>query len=379
MRLFYVCLCIFILLVGIAFLAPTGAPHRYFQEGTCGRASLTYVGEVPVLHLYGSPEEMGHQYGTLLASQIRLLIGRYLPVFSTIIRHGTPKSDTMRRARQMEKRIPPHIISEMKAIASAADIPYEKLLLSNTLFDIKKAFQCGTFVAYDGATSGGLRLFARNLDFHNFGILHHYGIIIVYHPQKGCEFVSITYPGYVGVISGMNEVGLSIAVMEAYGYSARSDRAPYAIQFRRLLETCESGKDARTFLEAARFTTANNLMVCPARDTPFVAELTPEKKAFRYPRRGIIYATNSFHSKGLNQKKKCPRYAEFGRFSEAYHGRIDADLLKMALGLTYMKMLNVQAMIFEPSRLRLHIAIGNFPAAKGPYTTLDDRVFHFGH
>ena len=57
-------------------------------------------------------------------------------------------------------------------------------------------------------------LFGRNLDFPTLGYLEQYTLITVYRPTGKRAFASIGFPGLIGVISGMNDSGLAMAILE---------------------------------------------------------------------------------------------------------------------------------------------------------------------
>ena len=63
-------------------------------------------------------------------------------------------------------------------------------------------------------STDGKPLFGRNLDFNPHGFLDKFGLIVVYRQDGKRPFASVTYPGVVGVVTGMNDAGLTLAVHE---------------------------------------------------------------------------------------------------------------------------------------------------------------------
>ena len=353
------------------------AGEKYFNEGRCGKGELIYENDIPVLHLYGNPEERGRQYGTLLKPQINKMLNVTLPLAWGMAVKNESSEEIMSRIRSMEEKIPDDVMTEMKSAAEAADVPYKKLLIGNTLSDAKKILECSTVCVYDDATSGGQIFFVRHLDFPSLGLLNKLGLVVVYHVENGYDFASVSFPGFMGVLTGMNEKGLSIGVMETYGYDFHPGRKPYCMQFREILQSCAYGNEAKSFLEKAVFATSNNLMICDASGAPFVAEITPDKTYFRYPEKDSVFSTNHFESKEIYQGGGCPRYAFLRKFTEENHGNITLDQVKLSLRKTAIPLLNIQAMIFEPDDLHLHLSMGNIPAAKGTYSVLNAADFRF--
>ena len=71
--------------------------------------------------------------------------------------------------------------------------------------------------------STGGSLLGRNLDYPSRGYAHEHSLVTVYRP-RGCKaFVSVGFPGLMGCLSGMNDAGLTVAVLEVW--HRRADEA----------------------------------------------------------------------------------------------------------------------------------------------------------
>ncbi|HEX5138227.1 MAG TPA: hypothetical protein VFY93_14720 [Planctomycetota bacterium] len=100
------------------------------KDNAPAAASLETIDGVTVVHVAGTPKEMGEQAGRLLKDRIRALLTDYLGA-------ALPgdRSPVLLAARQMEAHIPARYRDEMKALAAAADVPYDDLLLGNVMVD----------------------------------------------------------------------------------------------------------------------------------------------------------------------------------------------------------------------------------------------------
>src|SRR5438270_234554 len=92
--------------------------------------------------------------------------------------------------------------------------------------------------AVGGRPLAGLGL---SRDYPTLGAAHQYGLVTVYRPAGKRAFASVGFPGLVGCLSGINDAGLSVAILEVFQARAgirRLDRngTPYALCYRRLLE-----------------------------------------------------------------------------------------------------------------------------------------------
>lgn len=365
------------MILACLFISAASAQQPYFTPAAYNKASLSLVSDIPIVHLYGTPAEMGDQHGQLLASQIQTLTTDYIDKW---LQAGGPlpaKHLIIQLARAMESAIPQSFREEMHALSRAARVPYDDILLINTVFDIKKSFQCSTMVAYGSATHNGRLLFARNLDFASLDVAHHYGVVFVYHPKGGHEFVSVGFPGVVGVLSGMNDAGLAEAIMEVQGYGFTLKAAPYAMIFRQVLQECATTSEAITLLRRTSHSTGNNLMLADAYDNARVAELTPTTIGLRRPDHHLLFATNHFRSPPLWQNIDCSRYRTMQSFALSHYGRLDVPAMQRLLLQVARLDRTLQSMVFIPETRELYIAMGILPAAAGRFVHLAPSHWRF--
>src|SRR5262249_35576652 len=143
---------------------------------------------------------------------------------------------------------------ELEAIAAGAKADRELVICGNTFFDLKKIFACSAvMVGKDRSATGGT-LLARNLDYPSMGYIHEYTLVTVYRGKGKLAFVSVGFPGLVGVLSGMNEAGLALGVLEVFdakdGNGAfNSKGVPYGLCLRRVLEEARTIDEAKKLLD----------------------------------------------------------------------------------------------------------------------------------
>src|SRR5690349_5339223 len=203
-----------LLLCGLLLSAPArAADDSRYSDGRHGQGELKHVNGLPVLVLQGTPEEMGEQEGALLAGPLQKLLtyprdlvtktaGEAVwPVFVAI-------------AKGMEPQFPPDYLKELDAAARASQLDRNLFLIGNTFPDISKAYGCSSLVIGKERSATGGPLLGRNLDYPALGLLDQYNLVTVRRPKGKHSFVSIGFPGMVGIVSGMNDAGLALAVHE---------------------------------------------------------------------------------------------------------------------------------------------------------------------
>src|SRR5205807_4621051 len=137
----------------------------------------------------------------------------------------------------------------------------------NTMFDLKKFFACSALVVEPERSATRGLLLGRNLDYPSLGYIEQYSLVTVYRPRGKHAFASIGFPGVIGCLSGMNDAGLALGVLEVFQVKDRSEKfdasgTPYALCYRRLLEECATVDEAEKLLRAMKRTTTTNLVIC---------------------------------------------------------------------------------------------------------------------
>jgi isopenicillin-N N-acyltransferase like protein len=358
------------ILLAVQVLCSGAAVAAQFQPGEHGPASLKIVDGIPVMHLYGTPQAMGEQHGNLVAPQIKVLIEQYLN--KLLLPGGQDiglRARILKLARRMEESIPEEYVAEMKAIARAAKVDYDDVLLANTVFDIKRQIFCTTVVAVGDRSADGQPIFGRNLDFATLGVAHKYSCVIIYHPTEGRAVASVGFPMLVGVLSGMNDAGVSAAVMEVHLRKARIEAMPYAMVFRKALTEADDTNAVARAVQAADRTSPNNLMICDAKGNAACAELGVDKTALRRAEDGILYATNHFRAEGMGAVKLCWRIPRIKK-ELADSDKVGFNTVRRILERCHWGNMTMQSMVFRPATREILLAIGEPPVTRHRYVRL---------
>lgn len=374
--------CVSILLLAPLAAAPPGAapPEAAFpalREGRHGASSLRIVSGVPVLTLRGTPAEMGRAQGTLLGEEIRFLKENYLARW--LGRFGAHEA-FLQAAKGFEGTLAPAEREELSTLAEAASVPLDDALLVHAFLDMTQPFLCtGVAVGPERAGEGGPFL-ARNLDFPSLGVSERYSIVCVRRPARGKATITVGWPGMIGVLSGMNEDGLALATLVAYGFRGeRGPGPPYVLLLKRILEGCATADEAAAALAKAQRTTANSLLVLDARGDAACLEYTPKSIERRGYDGGLLFAVNDFQKlappAGLQASDS--RIGSLGAWrAEAASGRARLAPLDLRAPLRQCQMgdLTLQSMVLRPSDRRLWVSLGRTRAADGEFVELDGKA-----
>ncbi|AQQ71047.1 putative choloylglycine hydrolase [Limihaloglobus sulfuriphilus] len=185
----------------------------------CGKGYLETVDGYPVLHLKGTPQEMGTQHGTLLKEHIRrniqyLLHGREDIKLDFCGIKLTPMMIAAGINEIFSDKIPPDYIAEMKTLAKAADVPELEVFATNL---IPELFHCSGFALLKDAGSTGRLYHGRVLDYGVDWKLQDHAVLIIAEPEGKIPFVNVSYAGFIGSVTGMNTEQISIGEMGGGG------------------------------------------------------------------------------------------------------------------------------------------------------------------
>jgi predicted choloylglycine hydrolase len=352
--------------------APPPPPVRVEDAPEAVRDRLRLVGPVPVLRLSGTPREMGFQHGAALKPQIHFLYREY---YEAMVKRVVGEAELREWAKAVGPFIPEAYVEEMRGLAEGSGLPYEEVFLVNTMIDRFQTIACSTVVAAGDATKDGTVYFGRNLDFPGRNILQRMTVVIVWAPEGQPQLAAVTWPGMIGVLSGMNSEGVAGATMLIHKGRDRRAGLPYLLMYRQALSTARAKDDVYASISKAKRTSSNNFMVVDATGAAEVIEFDPEAAVRRLAAHGCVCSTNFFVSDDL--RDLCipmgkDRYESLADFLKREHGKIDLDLVKRALAdVATPFYMNIQSMVFLPAKLEIHLSEGQqLPAAKQPFRRL---------
>ena len=250
----------------------------------------------PVVELAGDGSEIGAAHGKQLATSIQFLHDHYLKVY---LGSGTKRFMALGAGRLFENYFRPEHRAEIAALATQSGMDEREAVLAQCFLDLSPMSACSTITLPASAAPDHIARFGRNLDFISLNVADKYSTVFVYHPAGRYQFVSIGWPGMIGVLSGMNEHGLALANMEVARNPRLPGAMPYTLLYRTVLERCKTVNEAIDLIQNTPRQTANNLMLMDATGDRAVIEITPDAVAVRrtQPTEALI-STN--HQRGAD-------------------------------------------------------------------------------
>jgi hypothetical protein len=298
---------------------------------TFDKASLETRDYIRVLHLKGSPFEMGYQHGTLLNKEITQVLKKRTKIRSYF--RGGEKKRTLKYIRHAESIVPSEYLDEIKGMAAATDIDYDYMLASRLIWELRQT-GCTTVAANGAATVDGNIIYLRSME--NSRRIHTYLeiIVIICEPDLGNSFVSINGPGGIGVYSGMNERKITIDD-NIIGYvknGFRRDGIPLTLYRRMIIQQANNMDDAQEFIETHIPSGPNNILITDGKANEMrVYEVAGSKHAARRPENDILCSTNHPLMLNLDLVRKYEgsyeRYDVATTYLKKHYGKIDSGKL----------------------------------------------------
>ncbi len=318
----------------------------------------------------GSGTEMGTSHGEQLGPVLKTLYTNY---FNKFFQSELERQMALMVAGVYQTRAAPEHRDEIKALALKAGLDEREVMLEQCFLDATPMSACSTFTVPGSACSDGVARFARNLDWPGLDIADKASVLLVFHPKDRYAFASVAWPGMLGVLSGMNEHGLTLCNMEVTRPRRLPTAMPYILLYRTVLERCKTVDEAIDLLNNTPRQTANNLMLMDADGNRAVAEIRPEKVVIRRaPADRTLISTNHHRGEDLNTPGKCDRYDYLHDEGAREWGHLDVNSMQKMLRHVAQPGMTLQSMIFEPSNRVMYLAVGADSANK-PMARVDLR------
>jgi isopenicillin-N N-acyltransferase-like protein len=345
-----------------------------FPVAKVGKGELRYIETIPFAFLEGSPEEIGTQHAALLSDYSKDLLGFPKKLF---VDEGMEFYYPLAAQAGMSllTNAPQRYQQEITAATKQAKLEPQVFAVANTLLELRR-MGCSTLIVEGAKSTTGGPLFGRNFDFPTFGVLDRYGVVFVVKPDGKHAFASVSYPGLMGVISGMNDAGLCVATLDVYESGDGSNRfdplgVPLTLVFRQILEECGTVGETEALFKKTHATTHANLAVCD-RNTSAVFEITPKQVARRNAADAALPCTNHFRMPGLAVNEECWRYDRLQAASAK--PTLSVVDVHQALHSANQGEFTLQTMVFEPRELVLHLAMGTPPSSQHKMHRLELRT-----
>ncbi len=144
-------------------------------------------------------------------------------------------------------------------------------------------------------------IIGRNFDFYVGDKFAEDKIVAFMAPDKGYKFMTVTWGGFIGAVSGMNEKGLTVTINAAKTKMPAGSATPVSLVTREILQYAKNIKEAIAIAKSRKMFVSESFLVASSADhKAVVIEKTPDDLDVYDPGKDQIVCTNHFQSKALN-------------------------------------------------------------------------------
>ena len=324
-----------------------------------------------VLHLSGTAREIGYQHGRLLAPNIKRMGERILGGVG--LAYSLEKGQWfLREAEKLVERqrpyIAPEYFEEMQGIADGAGVPVAMVQAANIFPEF---FHCSGAALFGKATKDGGLLHARVLDYMTEVGLQDDAVVMAIARTGARRIVNVSYAGFIGSVTGMNERQVAIGEMGGGGVG-KWDGTPMSFLVRGALENSDTLEQALDYMRSHKRTCEYFYVISDGKSRSACGvAATPEKLEIVGPGQADPRLPDPVPDTVL--LSSGDRYKELVKKVRENYGKIGpAELIEIIKRPVAMKS-NLHDVIFEPQKLALWVANAdrNGPACNQPYAAYD--------
>ena len=268
-----------------------------------------------VVHLYGTPFEMGAQHARLMQTELRAGLAEIET--NALLKATFAMAKMLKLDKLAEQNSYPEVIQEckgMNSVMGAEGWDMQKCLVLN-FGDVVAEFAlngmpknteitpgCAQLITTGSASSDGRLYHARILDWAKIDYIINHPTLIVRHPTGRIPHVVIGFPGNLSPYQGMNAQGVVVASneIEPKDNTVNDMTGESHVQLvGRLLARAKTLDDASAMIKAANHMSLETIVVSDGKaGKGSVFEMAPKAVAVReISADGVVAATNHFLGK----------------------------------------------------------------------------------
>jgi hypothetical protein len=345
----------------------------------CGAGFLEEVGGHAVLHVAGTPYEMGFQHGRLLREHVHAVVrflldekAKEMTAEVAGMELMSPQLIIQGIQAVQQPFLPDWYDEELRGLADGSGVPLADIRTANF---IPELFHCSGFAVSGAATANGHTYHGRVLDYGCDWRLQEHPVVIVARPAGKIPFVNVGYAGFIGSVTGMNAERISAGEMGGAGLGKWLG-VPMAILMREVLQGADTLAEAvAVFRDNPR--TCEYYYVLADGKTGEAVALEAGADVFRAVEMGAACERLPHAVEDAVLLSAGDRYELLVKRVQEAHGRIDAEAALALMDRPVSMTSNLHNVLFETSTGRFwvaHASPDGQPAAEQVYLGFDLRA-----
>jgi predicted choloylglycine hydrolase len=193
---------------------------------------------------------------------------------------------------------------------------YPRILYLHGAHDIGHALQdlalvgCSSFAAWGDKTNDGELIVGRNFDFYAGDEFAKEKIVAFVRPDTGHKFMSVTWGGMIGVVSGMNDQGLTVTINAGKSKFPLAAKTPVSLVTREILQYASNIEEAVAIAKKRQVFVSESIFVGSAKDkSAAVIEVSPKHfGVYEVANSNQLVCTNHFQSSTYEADKQNQKH-----------------------------------------------------------------------
>ena len=285
--------------------------------------------------------------------------------------------------------------------------PYERQLNYHSAHDLGHAMQdymlvgCSSFATWGTQSADSSLLIGRNFDFYVGDAFAENKQVAFYTPDQGYKFASVGWPGMIGVLSGMNETGLTVTINAAKSAVPTGSATPISILTREILQYASTIDEAFAIAQKRKTFVSESILIGSAKDgkAAIIEKSTEKTVLFKGKEADRLICTNHYQSEEFSKDERNMENIRtsdspyrFARLEELINENMPIDASKAAsilrnhkglqdadLGLANEMAINQfiahHSVIFQPEKRLMWVSTS--PWQCGKYVAYDlNKIFN---
>ena len=279
------------------------------------------------LYVDGNPYELGLKIGSLTQELFHKQEQMFVDKIDSLI-PSKGKQKLLRKFlawfnRKMYRNIDEQYKAEIYGMAQYASKdfdyiakPYQRVMYFHGAHDIGHALQdlalvgCSSFAAWGDHTKDGKMIIGRNFDFYVGDEFAKNKIIAFVAPDDGHKFMSVTWGGFIGVLSGMNDQGLTVTINAGKSDFPLVAKTPISLVTREILQYASTIDEAIAIAKKREVFVSESIFVGSAKDKrAAVIEVSPNNfGVYEVENSDQLICSNHFQSAAYAKDKKNQKH-----------------------------------------------------------------------
>jgi hypothetical protein len=281
------------------------------------------------LYIKGNPLQLGYNNGALTQSLMQKQEG----IFFSKVEGFVPSKFKQRLLRgflkwynrKMYLNVREDYQAELYGLSQYSSDQYDfiapkylRSLYLHGAHDIGHAMQdlamvgCTSLAVWNENTEDGDLLIGRNFDFYVGDDFAKNKLVEFVQPEEGIPYMSVSWPGMIGVVSGMNKEGITVTINAGKSKIPLTAKTPISLVTREILQYAKNIDEAIAIAKKRKVFVSESILVGSDADkNAVIIEVSPENfGVYQVQNTSRVLCTNHFQSDAYKNDKRNQKHIE---------------------------------------------------------------------